>query len=301
MKILVTGATGRVGGSVVANLAKRNVSVRALTREGADPSKVPPGAEIARGDLSDPPSILKALEGIDKMFLLIANVADEFTQAVSAYGLARRAGVRHITYLSVLQADRFLDVPHFAAKAALEATIKNYDVPFTILRPGYFMQNDAQLEDPLTGPGVYPMPLGDAGIAAVDVRDIGEAAAISLTQDGHAGKSYDLVSKEPLSGPRAAAIWSETLRKEIRYAGHANFDAFEEQLRKRGSPSWLAYDLRIMFQGYVERGFAPSQSDAARFADLLGHEPRTYRSYAGELAKQWAAAGNAAERLSARG
>lgn len=56
---------------------------------------------MALGDLTDPPSILKVLDGIDKMFLLIGNVADEFTQSVSAYGLARRAGLKHITYLSV--------------------------------------------------------------------------------------------------------------------------------------------------------------------------------------------------------
>lgn len=290
MKILVTGATGTVGGAVVEELLKRGAAVRALVRKEPQDRKAPQGLEMARGDLSNPPSILKALEGIDKVFLLIANVADEFTQAVTAYGLARRAGVKHVTYLSVLQADRFLDVPHFAAKAAVEETIKKHNVPFTILRPGYFMQNDARLKDLLTGPGVYPMPLGDAGIAAVDVRDIGEAAAISLTEDGHANQTYDLVSKELLSGPGAAAIWSGVLRKEIRYAGHGNFDAFEEQLRKTGSPSWLAYDIRVMFQGYVDRGFATSQLAVARCAALLRREPRTYQSYAEELGKQWAAA-----------
>jgi uncharacterized protein YbjT (DUF2867 family) len=149
MKIFVTGATGTVGGAVVGDLLKRGASVRALSRKQPEPGKLPQGLEIALGDLTDPPSVLKALDGIDKMFLLIGNVADEFTQGVTAYGLARRGGVKHITYLSVMQADRFLDVPHFAGKAAIEHTIKNYDVPFTILRPGYFMQNDARLGWPV--------------------------------------------------------------------------------------------------------------------------------------------------------
>jgi uncharacterized protein YbjT (DUF2867 family) len=278
-----------LGGAVVEELLKRRASVRALVRKEPQDGKVLQGVEIAYGDLIDPPSILKSLNGIDKMFLLIGNVADEFTQAVTAYGLARRVGVKHITYLSVLQADRFLDVPHFASKAAIEQTIKNHDVSFTILRPGYFMQNDARLKDQLIGPGLYPMPLGNTGIAAVDVRDIAEAAAISLTQNGHAGKTYNLVSKNLLSGPNAAATWSGILQKEIRYTGHANFDAFEEQLRKTGTPSWLAYDLRVMYQAYVERGFATSQEDVAQFAELLGHEPRTYGNYARELAQQWVA------------
>ena len=131
------------------------------------------------------------------------------------------------------------------------------------------------------------MPLGDTGIAAVDVRDIAEAAAVSLTQNGHAGKTYNLGSENLLSGPAAAAIWSRALGKEIKYTGHANFDAFEEQLRKMGTPGWHAYDLRVMFQAYVERGSTISQDDVAQFAELLGHEPRTYESYAAELARSW--------------
>jgi uncharacterized protein YbjT (DUF2867 family) len=133
----------------------------------------------------------------------------------------------------------------------------------------------------------------------VDVRDIAEAAAISLTEEGHEGKTYDLVSSETLTGPDAAAIWSKLLGKEITYAGHGDFDDFEAQLRIKGSPmrntgtgtpSWLAYDLRVMFQGFVERGFSNTEDQTARFAALLGHQPGTYSSYAEELATEWAAA-----------
>jgi uncharacterized protein YbjT (DUF2867 family) len=106
------------------------------------------------GDLSDPVSVTQAMVGVDKLFQLIGNVADEFTQALTAYGLAKKAGLKHVTYLSVYQADRFLDVPHFAAKHAVEEAIREGGVPYTILRPGYFMQNDGHLKPLLTGPGV---------------------------------------------------------------------------------------------------------------------------------------------------
>jgi uncharacterized protein YbjT (DUF2867 family) len=128
----------------------------------------------------------------------------------------------------------------------------------------------------------------------VDVRDIAGVAAISLTEEGHKGKTYDLVSSEMLTGPDAAATWSKLLDKEITYAGHGDFDNFEAQLRKTGSPmretgipSWLAYDLRLMFQGFVERGFGNTEGQTARFAALLGRQPRTYSSYAEELATEW--------------
>jgi uncharacterized protein YbjT (DUF2867 family) len=287
MKVLVIGATGRLGSVVVKELLNSGASVRALVHKQRTR---PQAVEIALGDLCDPPSIGKALEGVEKLFLLVSDTADELRQALTAYGLARRTGVKHITYLSVFQVDRFLDLPQFASKAVVEEAIKKYDVPFTILRPGYFMQNDVRAKELVTGPGVYPLPIGDTGIATVDIRDIAEAAATSLTKDGHAGKTYNLVSEELLSGPFAAAIWSEILRKEVRYAGHDNFDAFEEQVRKNGTPSWLAYQVRAMFQGWVERGWTTSPSDVAGGASLLGHRPRTYRSYAEEMAKQWDAA-----------
>jgi uncharacterized protein YbjT (DUF2867 family) len=264
--------------------------VRALTRNQPKPGKFPGAVEIAVGDLTDPVSVAEAMKGVDKLFLLIGNVADEHTQALTAYGLAKKASLKHVTYLSVFKADQFLEVPHFGAKYAVEEAIRLGGMPYTILRPGYFVQNERRLKPVLTGPGVYPIPAGNQGLAVVDVRDIAELAAISLTAEGHKGKTYDLVSSEMLTGPGAAATWSKVLGKKITYAGHGDFDGFEAQLRKTGTPSWVAYDIRVMFQGYVERGLSNTEEQTARFAALLGHQPRTYSSFAEELANEWAAA-----------
>ncbi len=103
------------------------------------------------------------------------------------------------------RADQFLDVPHFGAKYAIEEAIRVGGMPYTILRLGYFAQKERWLKAVLTGPGVYTIPAGNQGLAVVDVRDIAEAAAISLAEEGHKGKTYDLVSSEMLSGPAAAA------------------------------------------------------------------------------------------------
>ena len=289
MKVLVTGATGTVGSELVKELLQRRADVRVFTRKQPKPGTFPGAVELALGDLTDPVSVAEAMKGVDELFLLIGNVPDEFTQALTAYGLAKKAGLKHVTYLSVFKADQFLEVPHFAAKSAVEQAIRAGGMPYTILRPGYFVQNERRLKPVLTGPGIYPIPAGNQGLAAVDVRDIAEAATISLTEKGHAGKTYDLVSSEMLTGPGAAATWSKVLGKKITYAGHGDFDGFEAQLRKTGTPSWIAYDLRVMFQGYVERGLSNTEDQTARFAALLGHQPRTYSGFAEELAKEWAA------------
>jgi uncharacterized protein YbjT (DUF2867 family) len=285
MKILVTGGTGTVGSAVVQALVRRGASVRVLTRN--QDAKLPVEVELAVGDLLNPESVRSALNGVDKLFLLVGNAADELTQALLTVAVAREAKIGHITYLSVYQADRFPDVPHFIGKHTVERSLQAFDTPFTILRPGYFLQNDAQLKAPLTGAGLYPTPIGTAGIAAVDVQDIADAAAISFTTDGHAGKTYNLVGPAPLSGPGAAAIWSEVLGKPVRYAD-LPLEVFIGQLSQM-VPGWLAMDLRLMFQGYRERGFAPTDADVATLTSLVGHAPRPYDVFVRETAAAWRA------------
>jgi len=286
MKILVVGGTGNVGAEVVKALVKRNADVRVLVRkEGAPEVKETKGIEIVIGDLLDPVSLAKAMDGVDKLYLLNAVVPDELTQGLIAYDLAKRLKLKHVVYHSVFAVDRFKDVPHFASKLAIEDAIREFDVPFTIIRPNYFIQNDATLKDALTKAGVYPMPLGTVGISAVDIRDIAEAAAIALTSEAHFGKTYNLNGPERLSGPKIASIWSALLGKEIRYTGH-DMDAFEEQMRKT-APSWSAFDIRMMFQGYLERGFAAEPGDVETLTQLLGHAPRRYEDFAKQTAALW--------------
>jgi uncharacterized protein YbjT (DUF2867 family) len=283
MKVLVIGGTGHVGSQVVKELKKRDADVRVLVRKSE--AKSPPGIEVAVGDLLDPISIEKALQGVDKLYLLNSVSPDELTQGLIAYDLARKLELSHIVYHSVFRVEHFKDVPHFASKLAIESAIREFDVPFTIIRPNYFFQNDASLKDILTKMSVYPNPLGPIGISAVDIRDIAEAAAISLMSDEHFGRTYNVSGPAVLSGPKAASIWSKALGKEIKYAGD-NLDVFEGQMRKHG-PSWAAFDIRMMFQGYLERGFVADDDDAATLTKLLGHEPRTYEDFARETSGEW--------------
>jgi len=283
MKILVIGGTGNVGSEVVKELQKRNTDLRLLVRK--EDASTPGGVEVVIGDLRDPVSVEKAMDGVDKLYLLNSVSPDELTQGLIAYDLAKKLKLRHVVYHSVFRVEHFKDVPHFASKLAIENALREFDVPFTIIRPNYFNQNDATLKDALTKAGVYPMPLGPVGVSMVDIRDIAEATAIALTTDGHFGKSYNLNGPEALSGPKAASIWSGLLGKEIRYSGH-DMDAFEEQMRKQ-RPSWAAFDIRMMFQGYLERGFAAEAGDVETLTKLLGHAPRRYEEFARETFLKW--------------
>ena len=283
MKILVTGGTGHVGSEVVKELRKRKADVRILVRKQETPA--PEGVEVVLGDLLDPVSVEKALHVVDKLYLLNAVTPDELTQGLIAYDLAKKLKLKHIVYHSVFRVEHFKDVPHFASKLAIESALREFDVPFTVIRPNYFFQNDASLKDPLTKAGVYPMPLGTVGISAVDIRDIAEATAIALTSERHFGKTYNINGPEILSGPKIASIWSGLLGKEIRYTGH-NMDAFEVQMREQ-APTWSAFDIRMMFQGYLERGFVAERGDLETLTQLLGHAPRPYEDFARQTALGW--------------
>jgi uncharacterized protein YbjT (DUF2867 family) len=105
-------------------------------------------------------------------------------------------------YHSVFRVEHFKGVPHFASKLAIENALREFDVPFNVIRPHYFFQNDAKLKDAHTKAGIHPMPLGQVGVSAVAIRDIAEATAIALTSDGHYGKTYNLNGTELLSGPK---------------------------------------------------------------------------------------------------
>ena len=285
MKILVVGGTGNVGSRVVKELLDRQVQVRVLVRK--EGTEVPEGVESAVGDLLNPISVEKALDGVDKLYLLNAVTPDELTQGLIAYDLAKKLTLQHVVYHSVYRVDHFKDVPHFCSKFALESALRDFGLPYTVIRPNYFHQNDVMWKDPITKAGVYPAPLGPVGISTVDVRDIAEAAAIALTTPGHEGKVYNLNGPDVISGPGAAAIWSEVLGKKVSYAGH-DMDKFEEQMREK-APAWSAFDIRMMFEGYLERGFVAGEGDLEALTTLLGHAPRRYADFALETAALWKA------------
>jgi uncharacterized protein YbjT (DUF2867 family) len=290
MSFLVTGSTGTIGTQVLKQLQGRGVEVRALTRS-PDMAALPSGVTPVRGDLADVDSMRAALQGVSTLFLLVPNVADELTQAMLALTAAREAGVKGIVYLSVFKGEDYADVPHFAGKHTVERMIQALDLPATVLRPAYFIQNDIRLKDPLLKFGVYGMPIGSKGVAMVDIRDIGEAAAIELLRrersSGPLGReTYTLAGPDALTGEGIADIWSEALGRAIRYGGD-DLTAMEQRL-KTTMPAWHALDLRLMLGRYISDGAAATADDVARLATLLGHAPRSYRDFAKDAAAQWA-------------
>lgn len=292
MAILVTGSTGVIGAQVLNHLQGQGVEVRALTRS-PETAQFPAGVIPVRGEVGDLDAFRSAMNGVSTLFLLIPNLAEELTQAMLALTVAREAGVKGVVYLSVFKGEAYADVPHFAGKATIERMIQALDLPATVLRPAYFIQNDLRQKDLLLGPGVYGAPIGAKGVSMVDIRDIAAAAAMELLRRERAPgplprQTYDLVGPDSLSGEAVAAIWSEALGRSVRYGGD-DLVAMEQRMKSM-MPAWHALDLRLMFQRYQNDGAAADPIGLERLTALLGRAPRSYRDFARDAAAQWAKA-----------
>lgn len=285
MSILITGATGTVGSQIVQRLAAHGEDVKALVRT---PGKIalPAGVTEVVGDMASAASMRAALSGVRTLFLLNAVTADETTQALMTLNLAREAGIERIVYLSVIHADLYTNVPHFTGKHTVERMIESLDVPVTVLRPAYFMQNDERIQSVVESYGVYPMPIGKAGVRMVDVRDIADVAVAELLARHRATRplprrTLDVVGPDALTGESAARIWSEALQREIHYGGD-DLDGFEQQMAAYG-PDWLAYDMRLMMDGIQQHGMHAPASTVDALEKTLGRPLRRYRDVVREM------------------
>ena len=286
MTILVTGANGTIGRHVVQQLVRRDADVRALVRDPAKAS-FPPGVDVVQGDLLDVDSLRSAFAGVSTLFLLNAVVPDEFTQALVTLAIAREAGIERIVYLSVIHSDLYVNVPHFAGKFGVERMLEQMGFHATILRPAYYMDNDVTIKDVVTGYGIYPMPVGDKGLAMVEAHDVGEVAAIELVRREQSSAPLpltriNLVGPDTLTGTDIAAIWSDVLGRPIAYPGN-DTAAFEQTLRQSMS-GWMALDMRLMAERFLTDGMIPDAGDVDRLTALLGRPLRSYRDFAARIA-----------------
>jgi len=284
MSILVTGATGTIGSLIVQRLADAGASVKALVRQQGKRS-FPAGVTEVVGDLSDVPSMRAALSSVRTLFLLNAVTPDEVTQALIALNLAREAGIERVVYLSVIHADQYTNVPHFTSKYTVERMIDSLDMPATVLRPAYFMQNEGTVQQVIQGYGVYPMPIGSAGVSMIDARDLADLAVAELLRRDRAPAplarvTLDVVGPQALTGASAAKIWSSALGREVAYGGD-DVAAFEAQMASFG-PAWLAYDMRLMMAGIQKLGMRGEDGAVDRLQAILGRPLRTYAAFVAE-------------------
>ena len=287
MKVLVIGGTGTVGSQVVRELLARKMVVQVLTRNEDKTKSLPSGAEGIIGDLLDPKTVRSVFTGVDSVFLLLAVSTSETHEGLMAVNGMRMSGVKHIVYMSVHNLEQALHLPHIGSKLPIETAVKASGIPYTILRPNNFFQNDYWFKEAMLKHSIYPQPIGDLGISRVDVRDIAEAAAIAFATPGHEGQTYNLVGPQAHTGKSTAEVWSRVLGKTISYGGN-DLDTWEQQ-SLQFLPAWMVFDFRLMYKLFQDKGFKAAPADIDRQTKLLGHAPRSFEDFAMETARVWKA------------
>ncbi|GAC1356826.1 MAG: SDR family oxidoreductase [Ktedonobacteraceae bacterium] len=249
--ILVTGATGNIGGEVVRLLSSKGEQVRALVRDikkAQGLAKI--GVELAQGDFDDPASLDAALADVKSAFLLSPSMPQQVELQGNFVEAAKRANVRHIVKLSGAGASEH-NLQQFARwHWQVEQHIRSSGVPFTFVQPIYFMQNflgkdTAQM---IATQGRFAAPIDpDLKFNVVDSRDISAVIASVLSTQGHEGKTYIVTGPELLSSNEHAEKFSAALGKHVSFV-NVPAEAFKNILLSAGQPQWLAESVVELFE-----------------------------------------------------
>jgi uncharacterized protein YbjT (DUF2867 family) len=250
--ILVIGATGKQGGAVHHHLKERGFTVRALTRDPSKPEArklTGSGTEVVRGDMEDFDSLRRAVDGVHGVFAMATPYEKgpeaEVREGKALIDAAKRAGVNHFVYSSVGSADRGTGLPHFDSKYQIEEHLRVSGLPFTILRPVYFMENWEAMRQQIEQ-GVLAQPLRpETRLQMIAVSDIGAFATLAFEHSGTwQGRAVDIAGDE-LSMKEIAEVFSRVTGRDVRYK-ELPWDQFEKQ---------AGHEVTMMYRWFDEKGY----------------------------------------------
>jgi uncharacterized protein YbjT (DUF2867 family) len=283
--ILVIGGRSKIGAALIGELLGRGQPVRALVRTAEPTGSLPAAAEAVTGDLADEGSLVTAMAGIEKVFLLSSPHPDAVTWHRNAIDAARRTQVDLLVRSSILGADRESVAEFISAHTACDRYLEDSGLPYVIVRPNLFLQNIPESTIPSLGAsGTIYADAGEARISMVDTRDVAAVAAVVLTEPGHAGAHYDVTGPEALSYADVAAKLTTALGRRISYAG-ASDDAVRQALIGAGLTEWFAGALVGLYQDYRRSGTGGYAAQVTgTIQRLTGRPARSLDDLLGEIA-----------------
>ncbi|HTN37461.1 MAG TPA: SDR family oxidoreductase [Arachidicoccus sp.] len=273
-KILVTGATGHLGKATIEHLIK-NTAAENIVAFARDIEKakvlVEIGIEVRIGNFDNPPALDHAMEGIDKLLLISGVEMNRVQQHKNVVDAAKKAGVRHIVYTSI----PLRDIDNSAVKILMESHfqtedyIKESGLTYTFLRNSLYADViPIYVGEKVFETGIY-YPAGNGKVAFALRREMGEAAANVLLQDGHGNKTYEITGGELNSFEDIARDLSLLSGKTVRYT-NADAGAFSDKLKESGIPEDFVFILGGFASDIKNRQYEILSPD---LENLLGREP----------------------------
>jgi uncharacterized protein YbjT (DUF2867 family) len=277
--ILVTGATGNVGSEVIRALGT-TAHIRAAVPGAEDRSRLPEGIDTVRFDFTDPATYAEAFSGVDRVFLMRPPHISDPKVIAPSIEAARAGGVRQIVFLSLQGAEKNAIVPH----AKIEKLLLGAGIPWTFLRPSFFMQNlSGQHRDEIRDRDEIFVPAGNGRTSFIDVRDIAAVAALALTEQGHENTAYTLTGSEALTYDEVAAEISAQVGRTIRYA-RPGLIPFILRKRREG----LKWDYILVMAGiYTTARLGLAGGLTGDVQRLLGRAPITLKQFVQDYREVW--------------
>lgn len=279
--VLVTGITGNVGSIVAKHLKAAKVPVRAGVRNlQKTQSTYGNEYQYAEFDFEKPQTYPQAFQNVNKVFLVRPPAIADPKKITPLVDFARAAGIKQITFLSLMGIERNPLPPHYK----IEKYIKASGVPYTFLRPSFFMQNldTTHLYDIRENNQIF-IPAGKAKVSFIDTRDIGEAAAISLSQAGHINKAYTLTGGELLDYYQVAEIFSRVLGRSIEYTSPSPLKFRRVMLERGLEPQFV----NVMVVLYLTTRMGMAKKITPDLTRLLGRKAGTVEQYIRDYAHCW--------------
>jgi uncharacterized protein YbjT (DUF2867 family) len=280
--ILVTGASGNVGGEIVKLLAQQGAYVRAARRPGNARNLTSSATvEFVDLDFAQPATFAAAFNGVKRMFLMrppaLSNVRRYIVPAIDA---AVAAGVEHIVFLSLIGVESNRLVPHYK----IEQHVLQVGVPYTFLRPSFFMQNlNTTHRQEIKERNELFIPAGKGQTSFIDVRDIAAVAVKALTEPDHTNQAYALTGSEAIDYSQVAAQLSRVLARPIVYRQPA---LWQFMLRQRSlGTAWPFILVMAGIYTTARLGLAGRLTDDTH--RLLGREPIRLQQYIEDYQQYW--------------
>ena len=282
--ILITGANGSVGKEVVREMQKTGAEFCAMYRSKEEAAKASSKVKTAIADFRDKASLLRALQGVERMFLVCSPIRELVELEGNALDACKEAGVKLIVLNSALGAgDYDKSFPSWHRK--VEDKLKASEIAHVILRPNGFMQNTiTYLAPSIRTQGAFYDAMGDAKTSFVDVRDVAAVAVKALTEESHSGMIYELNGPEAITQDDLAKRITANAGTEVK---HRNIqrEAHRKAMLDLGMPEWQVTAL-IDLQDYYVSGRAASVDGL--IAKLLKRPARTIDEFLKEYAAEFA-------------
>ena len=277
-KILVTGATGQQGGASVPNLLANGHRLRIMTRSPEKAKRIQsPNVEVVQGDFRDRESLNKALDGMYGAFVMGTpyekGAEAEVSEGKAMIDACAEEGISHVVYSSVCCADKQTGIPHFDSKHNIEEHLEKSGLPYTILRPVWFMENFASpWYRPSIEKGIVSSPLHPKRpLQMVSAADIGKIVADAFTNPSrYLGRAFDIAGDE-MAMERIVKEISRVLLRTIRY----------DHIPESRAEEVVGRDWALMFQWFNKHGYDVEIHGTRNRFEYYGIPLTSFRQYLG--------------------